>query len=111
MYKIQLYDTRDSTQWVMQHRYSIMRQIHNQLKDQNPDKIPEFPPKKWFGNMDEKFINQREKSLENYFSNCLKALSIDKSKTLKDFLLKKKSSGPIMPDDSSVLSSQAVSMI
>ncbi|EAR82738.2 PX domain protein (macronuclear) [Tetrahymena thermophila SB210] len=97
-YKIQIYDTKDGSQWPMSKRYSAMREIHKLLKEEFPEKIPEFPPKKWFGNMDEKFINQREKSLANYFSNCLKQISIDQSKVLRDFILKNKTSGPIMVD-------------
>lgn len=75
-----------------------MRDIAKQLSDEFPDKLPEFPPKKWFGNTDEKFINQREKALENFFNHTLKNISIDKAKCLRDFLMKGKAGSPFVQE-------------
>lgn len=75
-----------------------MRDVAKQLSDEFPDRLPEFPPKKWFGNTDEKFINQREKALENFFSTTLKNISIDKAKCLRDFLMKGKEGSQLVQE-------------
>lgn len=51
--------------------------------------------------MDEKFINQREKALENYFSTTLKVLNVSNSPSLRDFLFKGKNSNdtPVIQDE------------
>ena len=54
-------------------RYSELLEIHQQFKkDNKKNSIPEFPPKQLFGSENEQFMEQRKKSLENYFSNILK---------------------------------------
>jgi len=73
-----------------------MRDVAKQLSEEFPERLPEFPPKKWFGNTDEKFINQREKALENFFSTTLKTISIDKAKCLRDFLMNGKTGSPFV---------------
>lgn len=78
-----------------------MRDISKQLEKEHSGQLPDFPPKKWFGNMDEKFINQREKALENYFNNAISTVDLEKAKSLKEFLFKGKeyTGSPIIPDD------------
>lgn len=101
IYKVQLYDPRDSAQWMANERYSSMRDVSKQLEKEYAGQMPEFPPKKWFGNMDEKFINQREKALENYFNNAISIVNLEQSLTLKEFLFKGRNNtgSPIIPDD------------
>ena len=73
-----------------------MRDVAKQLSEEFPERLPEFPPKKWFGNTDEKFNNQREKALENFFRTTLKTISIDKAKCLRDFLMNGKTGSPFV---------------
>lgn len=70
-----------------------MRDLHKHLKLDYPNNLPQFPPKKFFGNLKEKFINQREKALENYFIITFKSIVIDKAVCLKSFLYKNKNEG------------------
>jgi hypothetical protein len=48
--------------WEVKERYSIMRELHKEIKaslenEANiPANIPEFPKKKWFGNKEEMFV-------------------------------------------------------
>jgi len=76
-----------------------MRDVAKQLAEEFSERLPEFPPKKWFGNTDEKFINQREKALENFFSTTLKTISIDKAKCLRDFLMNGKTGSPFVQEE------------
>lgn len=52
-------------------------------------KLPDFPPKKWFGNTERSFVSQRKKHLENYLNTILKSIEIDKIPPLKEFLFSK----------------------
>jgi hypothetical protein len=53
-------------------RYSAFKDLHEILKrEANSMNFPKFPPKKFFGNTDEKFLNQRQTALEHYFNTIL----------------------------------------
>lgn len=53
-------------------RYSALKDLHEILKKEaNSINFPKFPPKKFFGNTDEKFLNQRQTALEHYFNTIL----------------------------------------
>jgi hypothetical protein len=51
-------------------RYSSLHTLHEALKKEanNPSNFPKFPPKKFFGSTDEKFLNQRQIGLQHYFN-------------------------------------------
>ena len=46
-------------------RYSELLLLHNAMSKEA--KLPNFPPKKFFGNTDEIFLNQRQLSLNHYY--------------------------------------------
>ena len=46
-------------------RYSELLNLHNAMSKEA--KLPNFPPKKFFGNTDEIFLNQRQLSLNHYY--------------------------------------------
>ncbi len=53
-------------------RYSNLKDLHDAFKKcANSINFPKFPPKKFFGNTDEKFLNQRQTALEHYFNTIL----------------------------------------
>jgi hypothetical protein len=53
-------------------RYSAFKDLHEVFKKEaNSINFPKFPPKKFFGNTDEKFLNQRQTALEHYFNTIL----------------------------------------
>ena len=69
-YFIKIMSTKDDTLNVdFTERYSTLRDLYDILrKEANTSKFPKFPPKKYFGNTDEKFLNQRMAALDHYFS-------------------------------------------
>ena len=65
-YGIQVEDTVTGVIWEFFQRYSQLRNIHNTLKRFS---IPiSFPKKKFFGNRNCEFVQQRKSDLERYFS-------------------------------------------
>lgn len=53
-------------------RYSNLKDLHEAMrKEANSINFPKFPPKKLFGNLDEKFLNERKIKLQHYFSTIL----------------------------------------
>ena len=54
-------------------RYSSMRRFQQQIRDQlnlrQMAGVPNFPPKKTFGNMEAEFLRTRQTGLENFFKN------------------------------------------
>jgi len=72
-YKIKLICMEDSKINVeFSDRYSNLKYLHETFKKEaNSINFPKFPPKKYFGNTDEKFLNQRQTALEHYFNTIL----------------------------------------
>ena len=55
-----------------------MRTIHDNCeKSKWKNDLPEFPPRKLFGNTQEDFIQKRKKELENYYSTLFKTVDIE----------------------------------
>ena len=50
---------------IITERYSELLNLHNAMSKEA--KLPNFPPKKFFGNTDEIFLNQRQLSLNHYY--------------------------------------------
>ncbi len=74
--------------WFLKIRYSQILALHKQIKENHEGALPDFPPKKLFGNLDPNFVSQRKKHLENYFNTLLRMINIEKVIVLRDFLLK-----------------------
>jgi len=76
-YIIKIISTKDDNINVdFSSRYSILRDLHDILrKEANTSKYPKFPPKKYFGNTDEKFLNQRMAALDHYFNQVFEEFS------------------------------------
>lgn len=85
-YSISVTNLTTSESWIFESRYRNMLDIHNLISNSLQIKLPTFPPKKWPGNMNPDFISQRQKSLENYFNNLLKVVSLENLPILKNFL-------------------------
>lgn len=70
-YEIEINDGRSV--WTVNSRFSDMYGVHQDFVLANKNKkMPDFPPKKMFGSDSPKFIDQRRKNLEIYFSNVVK---------------------------------------
>ena len=74
-------------------RYSSMRNFQSLMKKNMPIRnfrgLPSFPPKKLFNNTDQTFLNQRLKSLENFFNNFLSHPEIANSNLVLIYLKEK----------------------
>lgn len=84
-YKI-IIKNSDNKKFELQARYRVLRNLFDQLKEStNPTNMPDFPPKKLFGNMNIDFVEQRKKGLENFFNNLLQRFSMNELEPLKNF--------------------------
>ena len=79
--------------WQVSCRFSELFKIKKKFKLRNKNKsIPDFPPKKLFGNEKKKFVEQRQIGLENYFNNLIKyekKLNYDMTVWIEFFILNK----------------------
>jgi hypothetical protein len=68
-------------------RYSTLKDLHESFKKEaNSINFPKFPPKKFFGSTDEKFLNQRMTALEHYFGTLLGSKEFSNLATLKKWI-------------------------
>jgi hypothetical protein len=68
-------------------RYSAFKDLHEIFKKEaNSINFPKFPPKKFFGNTDEKFLNQRQTALEHYFNTILGSKEFSSIPSLKKWI-------------------------
>lgn len=74
-------------------RYSTLRDLNELLrKEANSINFPKFPPKKLWGNTDEKFLNQRLTALQHYFNTILGSKDFSQLNSLKkwiEYIIKK----------------------
>lgn len=63
LYKMQIYDTATKLTWVVEARFSHLRDIHKGLEIRFPKgELPDFPPKGWwYENEKPEFITKRKK--------------------------------------------------
>ncbi|XP_062294034.1 kinesin-like protein KIF16B [Scomber scombrus] len=61
--------------WTVFRRYSRFREMHKSLKLKYPElAVLEFPPKKLFGNRDERMVAERRNHLERYLRNLFRVM-------------------------------------
>jgi hypothetical protein len=48
--------------------------------------MPEFPGKKWFGNLSDEFIKERMIAIERFMNAAFRNIVVQKSKVYRDFL-------------------------
>ena len=62
-------------------RFSDLQKMDKTLRkiDAYKDRLPKFPPKKWFGNTNAKFLQQRQIELQNYLNVLTQDFNIQKS--------------------------------
>ncbi|KAL2086530.1 hypothetical protein ACEWY4_017589 [Coilia grayii] len=61
--------------WTVFRRYSRFREMHKTLKVKYPELCAlEFPPKKLFGNRDERMVSERRSLLERYLRNFFRVM-------------------------------------
>ena len=74
-------------------RYSNMRRFQRQIVEslniRSLNGLPNFPPKKAFGNLAEDFLNTRQRGLENFFKFFFTNQDIQKSQQLQQYFLER----------------------
>ncbi|XP_017297699.1 kinesin-like protein KIF16B isoform X4 [Kryptolebias marmoratus] len=70
--------------WTVFRRYSRFREMHKSLKFKYPELAAlEFPPKKLFGNRDERMVSERRSHLERYLRNMFRVMLSSSSSPLR----------------------------
>jgi hypothetical protein len=70
-------------------RYSTLKDLHDVMKKEASSiNFPKFPPKKFFGNTDEKFLNKRQTDLQHYFNAILGSKEFSQLPGLKAWILR-----------------------
>ncbi|OMJ95376.1 hypothetical protein SteCoe_1295 [Stentor coeruleus] len=69
-YTIEIKDNSTGESWQFHRRYSVLRKWHN-FSSQALKSLPEFPKKKFFGNLKPLFLEKRKKELEVYINNII----------------------------------------
>ena len=68
-------------------RYSNLKTLHDNLrKETTSQNFPKFPPKKFFGSTDEKFLNQRQTELNSYFEQIFHSNEFSQLPSLKRWI-------------------------
>eukprot|EP00922_Rhytidocystis_sp_ex-Travisia-forbesii_P059507 GHVS01088240.1.p1 GENE.GHVS01088240.1~~GHVS01088240.1.p1 ORF type:complete len:129 (+),score=8.36 GHVS01088240.1:30-389(+) len=84
-YKIQVTDPSDSC-WCINRRYREVRELHDQMKLRYPEYLTWFPARRFFGNSETKFIEERQKELQRYMQRLLQVEPNCSSRILRHFL-------------------------
>jgi hypothetical protein len=87
-YIIQLIETNNPNNVIeFRERYSSLLNLHNSLeKEANSKNFPKFPPKKYFGNLNEDFIIKRQKDLNVYFKTIFENQNFFNLKSLQNWI-------------------------
>ncbi|CAJ1052893.1 kinesin-like protein KIF16B isoform X7 [Xyrichtys novacula] len=76
--------TVNDEMWTVFRRYSRFREMHKGLKLKYPELAAlEFPPKKLFGNRDERMVAERRNQLERYLRNLFRVMLSSSSSPLR----------------------------
>lgn len=83
----------DKKEFSFLERYSNLKTLNDQLrKETQSNNFPKFPPKKFFGSEDEKFLTKREQELNKYFEIISEKEEFSKLPSLLAFIEEKKNS-------------------
>ncbi len=72
--------------WVIKKRYSNFENLHQNLKKIEKKKLPNLPPKIYFGNFNPNEINNRGNELEFYLNDLFKILNVLYYRIILDFI-------------------------
>lgn len=68
-------------------RYSKLKDLHDSFKKEADSmNFPKFPPKKLWGNLEEKFLSQRRIQLQHYFNTILGSKDFYNLKSLNNWI-------------------------
>mmetsp|Transcript_6975 Transcript_6975/g.6155 ORF Transcript_6975/g.6155 Transcript_6975/m.6155 type:complete len:304 (+) Transcript_6975:1-912(+) len=71
-FSIKVYSLEDNSFQIID-RYRNIRSLWEEIRKDaiQPDRIPEFPPKRWFGSRSREFLETRKSALQNFFNTLL----------------------------------------
>ena len=85
---------KDNKSITFSERYSNLKSFHDSLKKEtNNNALPKFPPKKFFGSEDEKFLIKRQQELNNYFEALCSSDEFTSLPAFKKFIENAKNTG------------------
>ena len=85
---------KDNKSITFSERYSNLKSFHDSLKKEtNSNALPKFPPKKFFGSEDEKFLIKRQQELNNYFEALCSSDEFTSLPSFKKFIDNAKNTG------------------
>lgn len=87
-YTITVTNLSENATYTFSERYSNLKVLNDQMKKEvsSAGNFPKFPPKKFFGSSDEKFLNQRQQELNIYFEEISSSAEYSNLPSLKKFL-------------------------
>lgn len=68
--------------WMIHKRYSEIRQLHDTLRLWLGDGLPQFPPRRLFGNHDPAFLQERQNGLQRYINYTLNLIRMERPNLL-----------------------------
>lgn len=82
---------KDGKTFQISDRYSNLKALHDNLKKElggvnSTTAIPDFPPKKFFGSEDEKFLKKRQEELNKYFVELSNNEDLSSLNALKKYI-------------------------
>eukprot|EP00922_Rhytidocystis_sp_ex-Travisia-forbesii_P053274 GHVS01078998.1.p1 GENE.GHVS01078998.1~~GHVS01078998.1.p1 ORF type:complete len:366 (-),score=68.23 GHVS01078998.1:30-1127(-) len=84
-YKIQVTDPSESC-WCIHKRYREVRELHDQMKLRYPEHLTWFPARRFFGNSETKFIDERQRELQRYMQRLMLLEPLCSSRIIRHFL-------------------------
>lgn len=87
-YIIEVNDKITGDIWKFYRRYSVLRENHDFFKNLDV-KVPDFPPRKFFGSRDPEFLAQRKACLEKYLNEVAKIAMLVENSIIKEFFIPK----------------------
>eukprot|EP00386_Alphamonas_edax_P005466 GDKI01017621.1.p1 GENE.GDKI01017621.1~~GDKI01017621.1.p1 ORF type:complete len:268 (-),score=88.41 GDKI01017621.1:265-1008(-) len=84
-YQVKVTDP-DNESWFIQKRYREFRELHDVLKLKYPQQLTSFPPKKFWGNNEPAFVQQRQQALQAYMTQVVDIEPNCETKSIRTFL-------------------------
>mmetsp|Transcript_133884 Transcript_133884/g.303676 ORF Transcript_133884/g.303676 Transcript_133884/m.303676 type:complete len:239 (-) Transcript_133884:42-758(-) len=85
-YHIKVSPPMGGESWIIKRRYREIRELHELLRLKYPDRMPNCPGRRLFGNQDAAFVAKRAKDLQEYLHGVLQLEPEVKTKVLQKFL-------------------------
>ena len=72
--------------WEVEKRYSSFDRLHDELSEKFVVPLPALPGKKWFGNHEPEFVEQRARELQTYLQQLVRLPTVGRCELVMTFL-------------------------